>query len=1143
MGFHISRKARDKYDFDDALFEPGGKVVFADFMAVQQFAAKLQKTNTGARAGEINAMALMQEVFRHVLELYRQQETSTVIPDALGQLQANLGPGGVNDALREFAGEFPPQPVYRDGLAPDVYLVGETGGKPHRHLLLEELLLLSLTNENPACETYIDDLFDNSGLKQRSFYQRIISQLETFFKGQPMFGPENQDLLTMLKAPARAVPDSLSGQLEYIKENWAGLLGDFLSRLLSGLDFLKEEEKIGLTGPGETPVLDYSKVALDEEYESFTEDLHWMPRLILMAKSTHVWLDQLSKTYGRAISRLDQIPDEELDQLARRGFTGLWLIGLWQRSSASQRIKQMCGNPEALASAYSIFEYRIADELGGDEALWNLKERAWARGIRMASDMVPNHMGLDSPWLVEHPDWFLSLPYCPYPNYSFNGPDLSADSRIGIYLEDHYYDRTDAAVVFKWRDNRSGEVRYIYHGNDGTAMPWNDTAQLNYLNPEVREAVIDTIFSVAEKFPVIRFDAAMTLTKRHYQRLWFPQPGSGGDIPTRVQHGMETESFLENMPEEFWRQVVDRFSENRPDTLLLAEAFWLMETYFVRTLGMHRVYNSAFMNFLKNEDNAQFRSSIKNVLRFNPEILKRFVNFLNNPDEETAVTQFGKDDKYFGVCTLMVTLPGLPMFGHGQIEGFSEKYGMEYRRAYREEIPDQRLMERHESEIFPLVRKRYLFADVKDFLLYDFYTPEGRVDENVIAYSNRFHQERGLVIYNNVFAETAGWIKNSVPFTTKDADGKEITVAKELADGLALNRGERDFTIFRDQVDNLEYIRSSKELAEKGLFVQLQAFKRNVFLDFREVTDGEDGIYAKLNEMLAGHGVPSISETIRKHFHNPLREPFRKLVDPGLMRKIEEADPAAVCDSMTDMKANLATFLEAVSHVTGGPGSDMETDNATAVSQKLCLMMGRLLMLPALAQDLDLDQLKRIAEELAAKPALKAFTLTWIYIHQMERLIPGGDTKRAWGILEDWLLTVDILNFFTASGASDQEAARMLKTLKVFMHYRQWWTTWKMWRLVDQEKHRQWLDLFFGDPDVWELLQINRHDDVLWFGKEAAEELTALLLPLTMLDLPGGAPGEQMAKLTRVIRYLENLIRRSGYKVDQLKKLQIANNK
>ena len=37
-----------------------------------------------------------------------------------------------------------------------------------------------------------------------------------------------------------------------------------------------------------------------------------------------------------------------------------------------------------------------------------------------------------------------------------------------------------------------------------------------------------------------------------------------------------------------WREVVERVRQETPDTLLLAEAFWMMEGYFVRTLGMHR---------------------------------------------------------------------------------------------------------------------------------------------------------------------------------------------------------------------------------------------------------------------------------------------------------------------------------------------------------------------------------------------------------------------------------------------------------------------------------------------------------------------------------------------------------------------------
>ena len=147
----------------------------------------------------------------------------------------------------------------------------------------------------------------------------------------------------------------------------------------------------------------------------------------------------------------------------------------------------MCGNPEAEASAYALFDYEIAEEIGGYDALQNLKYRCLQRGIRLASDMVPNHTGVDSKWVREKPDWFVSLSRMPFPSYTFNGANLSTDPRYGIFIEDNYYSRTDAAVVFKRQDYWTGDVKYIYHGNDGTNMPWNDTAQLNFLNPEVRK--------------------------------------------------------------------------------------------------------------------------------------------------------------------------------------------------------------------------------------------------------------------------------------------------------------------------------------------------------------------------------------------------------------------------------------------------------------------------------------------------------------------------------------------------------------------------------------------------------------------------------------------------------------------------------
>ena len=63
----------------------------------------------------------------------------------------------------------------------------------------------------------------------------------------------------------------------------------------------------------------------------------------------------------------------------------------------------------------------------------------------------------------------------------------------------------------------------------------------------------------------------------------------------------------------------------------------------------------------------------------------------------------------------MATLPGLPMFGHGQIEGYTEKYGMEYRWPRYQEEPDPWLVARHEREISPLLHQRALFAEAAIF--------------------------------------------------------------------------------------------------------------------------------------------------------------------------------------------------------------------------------------------------------------------------------------------------------------------------------------------------------------------------------------------------------------------------------------------
>ena len=878
--FHVSRDARQRYDFDEALFALTANVVFADYAAARRFAQKMnaqrdlaQSPDAAARAGDINAMGLVDEILHFVVELYRRQRNPDALAGALAALEERFGGPALEQTLTVFADRFPTLAAYRGEQSAADYLAGATNAVPNREIALEELLMVWLANGNPAFGAY-GELFEDTPLVDGSVYQALVDGLAAHFQTQPGFGPDDDDLVTLLRRPALEAPGSLAEQLRWISEQWGFVADKFADRLVISLDVMTEEERAAWMrfhathgGAGDSDAA-ADTAALhgfgdaESEVERFSRDLDWMPRVVLLAKSTYVWLDQLSRAYGRPIWRLDQIPDEELDLIASRGFTGLWLIGLWERSRASQRIKQLRGNPEAVASAYSLMDYRIADDLGGDEAYRNLRDRAWARGIRLASDMVPNHMGIDSRWVVEHPDWFMQRPDPPYAAYSYSGPNLSSDERVGIYLEDHYFDNTDAAVTFKRVDRWSGQERFMYHGNDGTSMPWNDTAQLDYLRPEVREAVIQTILHVARQFPIIRFDAAMTLAKKHIARLWYPEPGSGGAIPSRAEYAMRKRDFDRAMPAEFWREVVDRVAAEAPETLLLAEAFWLMEGYFVRTLGMHRVYNSAFMNMLRDEKNAEYRTVIRNTLEFDPQILKRYVNFMNNPDERTAVDQFGKGDKYFGVATLLATMPGLPMFGHGQVEGFAERYGMEYRRAYLDETADGELVARHERELFPLLHRRALFAEVDDFALYDFFVADGSVNEDVFAYSNRRDGERTLIVYHNRYADTRGWIRTAA------------ATGRSLAEGLGLAAREGDYVVLRDTRSGLEYLRSQRELAEKGLYLELHAYECQAYLELRDVHDG-DGQWARLAAWLAGRGVPSVDEALRDMELAPLHDALR----------------------------------------------------------------------------------------------------------------------------------------------------------------------------------------------------------------------------------------------------------------------------
>jgi hypothetical protein len=559
----------------------------------------------------------------------------------------------------------------------------------------------------------------------------------------------------------------------------------------------------------------------------------------------------------------------------------------------------------------------------------------------------------------------------------------------------------------------------------------------------------------------------------------------------------------------------------------LAEAFWMMEGYFVRTLGMHRVYNSAFMNMLKNEDNAKYRATIKNTLEFDPEILKRFVNFMNNPDEETAAAQFGKGDKYFGICTLLVTMPGLPMFGHGQIEGFEEKYGMEYRRSYRDEQPDRYLVERHERDIFPLMKKRALFSGSEDFCLYDFFNASGQVNENVFAYSNQAWGERALVFYNNAYEEASGWISaGAVSIPRKDGSFRRDS----LCQALGFHGESRYFAVFREQRSNRWFVRSSKDIAERGLFVSLRGYETQVFLDIHEVEDDQWGRWARLNHELNGRGVwdlrASMEDLILGELYYRFSGLFTQEIIGDLAGILAAAPSAPEPDSFIgSLGTPVLAFVSGAKKYLDGAGVhdpfttawDHPVVEPEFIGEEFFSLLRRLIRLvkyaakapPGLTEPAG----RLVRTWFAASPKLgesdavyrqaAAFAVGYGILTLLRSIIGGGASgAEARALADHWALGRKLREIYAALGIPEDLSCRITEIFRLVLG-----------RTVPEKAG------IYGSPDLPEsfilenysaddfrsVLGVNYFEDVTWFNKEAYE-LALRYIPFVLaLEAPEAA--------------------------------------
>ncbi len=114
MEFHISREARERYQFSESLFSYNGNVVFADMPACRAFAHRMNQVREADKnpdqaihAGALFAMGLIDEASHVVIARYREQFDRNVMADALAWFGSQMDPGSAGQTAPDLRGILP----------------------------------------------------------------------------------------------------------------------------------------------------------------------------------------------------------------------------------------------------------------------------------------------------------------------------------------------------------------------------------------------------------------------------------------------------------------------------------------------------------------------------------------------------------------------------------------------------------------------------------------------------------------------------------------------------------------------------------------------------------------------------------------------------------------------------------------------------------------------------------------------------------------------------------------------------------------------------------------------------------------------------------------------------------------------------
>jgi Alpha amylase, catalytic domain len=351
----------------------------------------------------------------------------------------------------------------------------------------------------------------------------------------------------------------------------------------------------------------------------------WPGYLTVYEINTWVWLSSLSEKSG-TLTDLSSVPSTDWDAIAKFGFNAVWFMGVWERSPAGiaianrsnsllddfRRVLPDFRSQDNVGSPYCVRSYVVDKHLGGPSGLAIARRELAKRGMKLILDFVPNHVAPDHPWVIEHPEYF----------FWGNADDASRDPA-------------------SWVEVGGGICAC---GRDPYFPAWPDVLQLNAFHPGLRQAVIETVSTIADQCDGIRCDMAMLLQNAVFERTWGFRAG-------------------QRPPTEYWVDVISTIKKIHPGFLFIAEAYWGME-WELQQQGFDFCYDKELYDRLERGNAESIRLHLCADLAYQRKLLR----FIENHDEPRAAAIFSPAKERVAAL-IIATLPGARLLHEGQFEG------------------------------------------------------------------------------------------------------------------------------------------------------------------------------------------------------------------------------------------------------------------------------------------------------------------------------------------------------------------------------------------------------------------------------------------------------------------------------------------